>query len=206
MRIPFTPTSGLCRKCGRDAAVFNGEYLCEDCVEHKPHFDRVVSAMRFDGEARELINAYKFRELFTIRADFVDILEAAVRARFKIGEIDCIVPMPSTLYHRFMRGYNQCADLARPLAKRLGKPCRGLLRRVGSPKTQGGLSEEDRRKNIIGTFDKSWFHRSLEGLDTVLLIDDIMTTGSTLSEAALTLKRLGVRRVWGATLARSVRF
>lgn len=206
MRIPFVPTSGLCRKCGRDATAFDGDYLCEDCVLHRPQFGRVASAMRFDGEARELVNAYKFRDRFTIRRDLVDILEAATRARFKTEEIDCVVPMPSTLRHRFVRGYNQCAELARPLAKRLGKPCRGLLRRVGSPKTQGGLTEEERRRNIIGTFGAARFSGSLSRYRTVLLVDDIMTTGSTLSEASSTLKSLGVERVWAVTLARSVRY
>lgn len=206
MRLPLIPIRGVCRKCGRDATAFDGDYLCEDCVRHRPQFDRVASAMRFEGVARELVNSYKFRDRFTVHGDLLDILEATVRARFKVEELSCVAPMPSTLRHRFLRGYNQCAELAYPLARRLHKPCRALLRRVGSPGTQGGLSEEDRRQNVIGTFDAAIFSGDLSRFDTVLLIDDIMTTGSTMSEAASTLKRFGVRRVWGATLARSVRY
>ena len=216
MRLPFVPRDGLCRRCGRDAAGLDGEFLCEDCRTHAPHFDRAACVFRFEGEARELVNAFKFRERLETRDDLVDFLEATVRARFKVDEIDCVVPIPSTLGHRWMRGYNQCVLLAKPLAKRLGKPCLNLLKRVGCPKRQGGLGEKDRRENIIGTFAavrcdggvaKGTRHscRVRNGESTVLLLDDIMTTGSTLSEAAKTLKAAGIARVWTIALARSIR-
>ena len=61
MRLPFVPTDGLCRKCGRDAPGLNGEFLCSYCADElKPAFDRAGSALRFEGEARELVNAFKF--------------------------------------------------------------------------------------------------------------------------------------------------
>lgn len=207
MRLPFVPTDGLCRKCGRDAAGLDGEFLCEDCRMHRPAFDRCVSAFRFEGEARELVNAFKFRDRLYLRNDLVDFLEAAVRVRFKIPELACVVPMPSTRLHRFWRGYNQCAYLAELLAKRIGKPCVPLLCRIGAPRRQGGLTEADRRQNVLGTFAVR--PRALLRLDavhaTVLLVDDIMTTGSTLAEAARTLKDAGVARVWCASLAKSIR-
>ena len=220
MRRPFVPRDGLCRKCGRDAAGLDGEFLCEDCRTHAPHFDRASCVFRFEGDARELVNAFKFRERLETRDDLVDFLEATARARFKVDEIDCVVPIPSTLGHRWMRGYNQCALLAKPLAKRLGKPCQNLLKRVGCPKRQGGLGEKDRRENVIGTFEcrpeiesvvgaaKGTRHSCRvreKGESTILLLDDIMTTGSTLSEAAKTLKAAGIGRVWTLALARSIR-
>ena len=210
MRLPFVPRDGLCRRCGRDAAGLDGEFLCEDCRTHAPHFDRAACVFRFEGEARELVNAFKFRERLETRDDLVDFLEATVRARFKVDEIDCVVPIPSTLGHRWMRGYNQCALLAKPLAKRLGKPCQNLLKRVGCPKRQGGLGEKDRRENIVGTFefkgDATFLSRENKKTPfTILLLDDIMTTGSTLSEAAKTLKAAGIGRVWTLALARSIR-
>ena len=210
MRLPFVPRDGLCRKCGRDAAGLDGEFLCEDCRTHAPHFDRAACVFRFEGDARELVNAFKFRERLETRDDLVDFLEATARARFKVDEIDCVVPIPSTLGHRWMRGYNQCALLAKPLAKRLGKPCQNLLKRVGCPKRQGGLGEKDRRENVVGTFefkgDTTFLSRENKKTPfTILLLDDIMTTGSTLSEAAKTLKAEGIGRVWTLALARSIR-
>ena len=220
MRLPFMPRDGLCRKCGRDAAGLDGEFLCQDCRTHKPHFDRAASVFRFTGDARELVNAFKFRERLELRDDLVDFLEGLARAHFRVEEIDCVVPVPSTLGHRILRGYNQCAELAKPLAKRLGKPCLNLLKRVGCPKRQGGLGEAERRENVIDTFKcrpeikriilakKGTRHSCRvkeKSESTILLVDDIMSTGSMLSEAAKTLKEAGVGRVWTIALARSIR-
>ena len=194
---------GCCRRCGRDAAGLDGEFLCEDYRENRPHFDRAASAARYDGEARELVNSFKFRDRLWLRDDLVDWLEGVLRARFHVGEIDIVLPMPSTLLHRWNRGYNQSALLACPLARRIGKPYgRFVLRRKGHPKKQSGLSEEERRINAIGTF--SVMRPSAVAGRTVLVVDDIMTTGATLSECAAELRRAGARRVWCVTLARSL--
>ncbi len=203
-RLPFCPTDGVCRCCGRAAEALSGEFLCTDCRAHRPSFDRAASALQFSGDARELVNAFKFRNRLWLRDDLVDWLEGMTRARFRVDEIGTVVPMPATLWHRFDRGYNQCDYLARALARRLGLPCvRRALRRIGHPKRQGGLDEDARRENVIGTFavrDPSAVRDR-----TVLVVDDIMTTGSTLSECAAELKRAGAARVWCATLARSLR-
>lgn len=208
MRLELVPPTGLCRRCGRPAAGLDGEYLCETCRRVPPAFDRAAGVLRFEGVARELVNAFKFRARLELRDDFVDLLEAAARMRFRVEEIDAVVPMPSTVGHRFLRGYNPCAVLARPLARRLERPLKALLRRVGHPARQGGLSEEERKTNVVGTFALARageaFVRANEKA-TVLLLDDIMTTGSTLSEAAKTLKEAGVRRVWALALAHTER-
>ena len=203
-RLPFAPTDGCCGRCGRSAERLSGEFLCEDCRATKPSFDRVASALRFEGDARKAINAFKFDRHLWLRNDLADWLEAVARARFKVGEIDVVIAMPSTLFHRLDRGYNQCAYLARALAKRLGKPYVPFaLRRKGNPKKQGRLTEEERRTNVVGTFGVLR-PRAIAG-KTVMVVDDIMTTGSTLSECAAELKRAGAARVWCVTLARSHR-
>ena len=204
-RLPFAPTDGCCRSCGRAAERLDGEFLCQDCRTFHPCFDRAASALRLEGEAREMVNAFKFRNHIWLRDDFVDWLEAVARTRFHVDRVDVVVPMPSTLSHRIDRGYNQCECLARALAKRLEKPYDPrALRRTGSPRRQGGLTEDERRMNVVGTF-KCRRDYSVSPGTTVLLLDDIMTTGSTLSECAKVLKRAGASRVWCVTLARSLR-
>ena len=203
-RLPFAPTNGCCRTCGRSAEKLDGEFLCEDCRTARPAFDRAGSALRFDEDARKVVNDFKFRTHLWLRDDFADWLEAVARARFKVGEIDLVVPMPSTFWHRLDRGYNQCVYLAKTLAKRLDKSYAArALRRKGNPKKQGRLTEEERRTNVVGTFAVRQPER-VRG-KTVLVVDDIMTTGSTLSECAAELKRAGAARVWCVTLARSLR-
>ena len=203
-RIPFAPVDGCCRRCGRDAFGLDGEFICEDCRVNNPHFDRAASAVRYDGEARELVNDFKFRDRLWLRDDLVDWLEGVLRARFHVDEIDVVLGMPSTLWHRWNRGYNQAAILAHALAGRIDRPCRRfVVRRKGHPKKQSGLNEEERRINAVGTF--SVMRPGAVADKTVLVVDDIMTTGATLSECAAELRRAGAERIWCVSLARSLR-
>jgi len=204
MRLPFLPTTGCCRRCGRDVPGLDREFICEDCRTHRPHFDRVASALRFEDVARQMMLDFKFNRHLWLRDDFVDWLEGIARAWFKVDEIGFVLPVPTTLLHRADRGFNQCDYLAKALARRLGCPCSGhALRRTGSPKRQGGLGEEERRTNVVGTFEVVR-PQKVAG-KTLLLVDDIMTTGSTLSECARTLKAAGAGKVWAVTLCRSIR-
>ncbi len=204
MRIPFIPPIGCCSRCGRAIEGHEGEYLCLDCERNKPFFDRAASAFRFEGAARELLLGYKFNAHLWLKDDLSDWLEACIRAHFAAPSVDLILPMPLTLFHRIDRGYNQSAYLAEEVARRIGRKCRDdILKRTGRPKRQAGLDEEERRQNVKGTIAvrRPEFVRGR----TILLIDDVMTTGSTLSEAARVLKLAGAWRIWCATLARSIR-
>lgn len=202
-RLPFVPATGCCRRCGRDALGLDAEFLCEDCRAYRPRFDRAASALRMDGDAREMLNAFKFRNHYWLRDDLVDFLEAAVRARFDVAQVDVVLSVPSTLFRLWDRGYTPCRVLAKPLARRLGKPCPPfVLRRKNAPKRQGRLSEAERRTNVIGTFGV--MRPAVVAGKTALLVDDVMTTGSTLSECAAELKRAGAARVWCVSLVRSL--
>lgn len=151
-----------------------------------------------------MLNDFKFKNHYWLRNDFADWLEGVARARFKVDEVDLVLPMPSTLVHRMDRGFNPCDYLGRVLAKRLKKPyVARALERVDVRRRQRGLSEEDRRTNVVGTFHvrkPAAVHEK-----TVLVVDDILTTGSTLSECAAELKLAGAARVWCVTLARTPR-
>ena len=206
-RVPFAPADGCCSVCGRAVEGLRGEYLCEECSgRDRPAFDRAGGAVRYEAEVRELVNRYKSHDWLWLRDDFVDWLEASARARFDVEAVDVVVPMPSSALHRVLRGYNQCVYLAQGLAERLGRRCecsalrrrRGLLLR-----RQAGLSEEERRENAKDSFAVRR-PASVRGR-TVLVVDDIMTTGATLSDCARALKEAGAWRVWCQALARSVR-
>jgi ComF family protein len=197
--MPFIPVDGCCRRCGCDVYRLDGEFLCEDCRAHRPNYDRAASAVRFEGEARRIFLDFKFRRHLWMARDFVDWMEGTLRSRFNIEEIDLVVPVPMKLLRRIDRGYNQCDILASMLSKRIGKKVsKSALRRVGEPKRQSSLSEDERRENVEGTFAVR-LPRKIAG-KTVLLVDDVMSTGETLSECAKTLKEAGCRRVWCITL------
>lgn len=205
-RIPFIPLDGCCRICGRAVEGLEGDYLCEDCSRPstRPAFDCAASAIRFEAEARQMVLDYKFNRHLWLREDFVDWMEAACRARFDLAAVDAILPMPLTRLHRIDRGYNQSAYLAKALAKRFDRRyLGGALKRQGNPSRQAGLDEAARRKNVEGTL-KAVCPERLRGR-TLLVVDDVMTTGATLSETAKVLKECGSWRIWCVTLARSVR-
>lgn len=205
-RIPFVPQSGCCRVCGRSVSGQDREFLCEDCrrPSTRPSFDRAASAVRYEDQARDMVHGYKFSQRLWMRPDFSDWLEAACRARFDVDQVDAVLPMPATLFHRIDRGYNQSAYLAADLARRFDRRLlEGILRRKGNPRRQAGLREEERRENAKGTFAVR--RPDLVRGRTLLVVDDVMSTGATLSECARALKDAGAWRVWCATLARSVR-
>lgn len=201
-----------CEICGRPVDR-EGRYVCADCLNRIPfvrpedgmyEIDDAASAVRFECETREIVNGYKFRGCIWLRDDFVDWMEAAARARFDIDAIDAVVAIPTTLGHGMDRGYDQSAMLADALAKRIDRVFLGrAVARTGHPKRQSSLGEEERVENVKGTFAVRQPER-VRGR-TILLVDDIMTTGATLSECARTLKDAGAWRVWSLTLARSVR-
>jgi ComF family protein len=204
MRLDFNPLTGCCRRCSRPVEGFEGDYLCEECRAHPPAFDRSVAALAFEFEARRMILDFKFRQHTYLASDFADWLEAVARARLPAEKIDLVAPVPMLFIRRLLRGYNQCDILASDLAKRLGKPfCGRLLRRIGSPRRQSELGEAERRENVKGTFSVGR-GRDISGR-TVLLVDDVITTGSTLSECARVLKAAGARRVFCAALASTQR-
>lgn len=134
-----------------------------------------------------------------------------VRGAEMLAGADCVVPVPLHASRRRQRGFNQAADLAR----HLGLPCRGVLRRQRSTGTQTGLPAAQRHRNVRGAFAvaKGLERRDgragqegrggLEGL-IVVLIDDVATTGATLDACARVLKDAGVREVRALTAARVV--
>ena len=204
MRLPFLPVDGCCSVCSRPVEGFKGEYLCDECRgRNAPRFDRAVQAVRFEGEARRLVLDYKFRDKMHLAADFAEWVEAAARARLNLAAVDVVVPVPLTFFGRFMRGYNQTELVARRLSRSISRRMACALRRRGSPERQSTLGEKERRVNVVGTFAVT--RPELVRGRTVLVVDDIMTTGATLSECAKELKAAGAARVWCAAVARSVR-
>jgi ComF family protein len=166
---------------------------------HRPAFDRVASAVRFEGDARKMLHGFKFKGHLWLKDDFSDWMEGAARARFKVEDVDLVLPVPLGFLRRVNRGYNQCDYLSQELARRLGcRMSKRILKRIGSPRCQSSLSRDERIKNVKDTFAV----RSSEMIagKTVLVVDDVMTTGSTLSECARVLKRAGAGKVWGITL------
>jgi len=168
-------------------------------------FDRAYSFGFYDGSLRKLIHLFKYSGVRPLGKRLAGLLCRALpddgAERF-----DVVVPMPLHWRRRWKRGFNQSEILARQVAGYLQKvtggrvPMVDAMRRVRATATQAGLTNSNRRKNVAGAF-RVIRKAQLAG-KRILLIDDVMTTGSTAAACASAMKRAGAASVTLLTLAR----
>jgi len=196
----------LCRMCGYPLPHALPEApLCGTCAAEPPAYDHARAALRYDDGSRGLILRFK-------HADRTDTAPAFGRWLAQAGtdllaEADLIAPVPLHRWRFLKRGYNQAAILAHALARESGVAhVSDLLQRSRATRSQQGLSGRARLDNITaGAFRiHPWHLRRVAGA-SVLLVDDVLTTGATVSACARILRRAGAAQVDVLTLARVVR-
>jgi ComF family protein len=148
----------------------------------------------YEGTLRKLIHLFKYGKMRTLARPLGGLL---TRAMPRDESFDAIVPVPLYWRRRLQRGFNQSELLARGISRSTGIPVVRALRRVQATQTQAGLSNSARRRNVAAAFRS----RKVPG-QRILLIDDVMTTGSTATACANALKRAGAKRVALLTVAR----
>jgi len=163
-------------------------------------FDAAYCFGAYEGTLRELIHLYKYGRIQTLAHPLGDLLADALP---RDEQFDAVTPVPLHWRRHWDRGFNQSELLAREIGRHSGIPVWRALKRVRTTAAQAGLSNTMRRKNVTKAFAcrrGPWTSR-LQG-KRILLIDDVMTTGSTAASCALVLKRAGARRVALLTVAR----
>jgi ComF family protein len=168
-----------------------GALVCGQCLRDPPPFDKLVAPFVYDFPFDVLIRALKFHGRLPAARLLGDLLgDCLERRRAPLPE--CIVPVPLHPARLRERGFNQSLEIARPLAKRLGVPIviQGAQRTRPTP-PQSGLDQKARRTNVRGVFA---FKRP-PGVKHVAVLDDVVTTGSTVAELARVLRDSGVERV-----------
>lgn len=188
--------SALPESCPRCALPSPGAAVCGSCLNRPSHFDATLALWRYEFPCDRLVQALKYRDRLALAGFFARAL-----ASRPLPEVDLIVPMPLHPRRLAERGFNQALEIARGLARRLGTPIepRGVLRVKHTP-PQTALPYEERAKNVRGAF---LCKLDLSGA-SVAVVDDVMTTGATLSELARALKRAGATRVENFVIARTV--
>ena len=192
----------LCRICGHPFAGDPvDEHYCEECLLRPPLYEAVRAPYAYDGVLMECIHRFKFggrsslaKPLAALLAEFVEEWP---------GRIERLLIIPVPLHPRKLRerGFNQSLLLARPVAGALGSRLDFLsLRRIRYTRAQTGLKKDERRKNVRKAFGVAQPGK-VEGR-TILVVDDVTTTGTTLNECARALMKAGADRVLGLTLAR----
>ena len=174
--------------------------LSPAAIAHPPPFDRLRAVALHEGRARDLVHALKYRD----RTDLAPMMAAwMVRAsEGHAAACDAVVPVPLHARRLLFRRFNQSAELGRAVAKVAGKPflARTLLR-VKPTRRQVGLSARRRAANVRGAFRVRESRIGDVKGKRLLLIDDVYTTGATVSAAAKALKRAGAAQVTVLTFA-----
>jgi ComF family protein len=187
-----------CRTPFQNRFPLDKEGRCALCRTGLRGFDAAYCFGFYEGTLRELIHLYKYGRIQTLAQPLAGLLGAALPLDQRF---DAVTPVPLHWRKQWQRGFNQSELLARAVARRRGIPMVRALRRVRSTQTQAGLSNTERRKNVAAAFRCRRAGLALSGR-RVLLIDDVMTTGSTAAACARVLKRAGVAQVVLLTVAR----
>lgn len=194
---------GWCPRCGAIAADPSAEpTVCGDCRREPRPWESLAFHGIYEGLLKNLITDYKFKGRLGLGRLLQSLALSAWRLRRPDGPVpDALVPVPLHPRRLAWRGFNQSLEMSRLLAADLDRPLvADALRRVRHTVPQAGLSAGERMANVRGAFEVCG--DGLRGR-SVLLVDDIMTTGGTLAECARTLARAGAARVDVLVLART---
>jgi ComF family protein len=209
----------LCEACWCDIAFIERPY-CEvlgipfshdlgpgivsaEAIANPPDFGRLRSACRFDGAARRLVHRLKYND----RTELAPMMAAwMVRAGADIlGECDAVLPVPLHVYRAMARKYNQAGELARAVAAEAGKPLLpAVLRRKRNTHQQVGLGRTAREDNVRGAFEITARGKVEIPGRRIVVIDDVYTTGATVSAVSRLLLRAGAADVSVLTFARAL--
>ncbi|PZR74190.1 MAG: amidophosphoribosyltransferase [Chthoniobacterales bacterium] len=196
-------TPPFCAKCSEPfSGAITQTFSCANCEHRTLHFDAAVAAYRSRGLVRKLVHEFKYGRQRQLRYPLAAWLgENMNDTRLRGRHFDLIVPVPLHSARERERGFNQATLLAELLSRRIGTPLRPVLERIRYTTTQTAYDRAERMENLRDAFRlrKKADVRELR----VLLIDDVLTTGSTLSECARVLKEAGALFVHAATAARA---
>jgi len=173
-----------------------GGRTCGRCLRHPPPYDSATAAFHYEGDIARLVRRFKFHHDLPAGRLLSDLLATRVPGHVAGGTV--LVPMPLHRSRLRERGFNQAVEIARRLPGRIGH---GLIRRTRATTPQTGLQERARRGNLRGAFAAG--ARAMP--HGVVIVDDVVTTGASVTELARTLKKAGVRRVDVVALARAAR-
>lgn len=198
----------FCQSCGEMfAGQIAGPFTCPNCGDLSFAFEFARPAMRRDDRTLELIHRLKYCREIHLAAELGRLACEAFADPRLAPALDGSWPLvPVPLHRKRMRHrhFNQAAEIARVLAGASGLPVLMALRRIRSTDTQTRLGRKQRMENLRGAFEitrtgRHWIESSAAG---AVLIDDVLTTGSTVNECAKTLRHAGFRRVVVVTVMR----
>jgi len=198
LRKVILNTPPLCAKCARRLPF--KKPLCFECKGRHSYLKQVWAWGIYDGTLKKCLHIFKHKKRKYIIEPFIGQIRSFAEQEGILKSIDMLVPVPLHPSNERDRTYNQAEIIAKILALRPGKPVVHALKKTKKTELQHFLSRRERKRNIENAF-KAMDPGSLQG-KSVLLVDDIFTTGATMNECARTLRQAGARYVYGFALAR----
>ena len=191
-----------CRKCGHELGPHQPDRRCLNCRNVPLRFDKAIAAAHHSGIARDLVLALKFGGQMHVVYPISTMLSNRLADCDLLDRVQIVAPVPLHRARQRTRGFNQAELIAEDLAERCGLPFtpRILARVTDTPPQTHGMSLASRRQNVKGAF--AVIKPKIIAGKTILLIDDVLTTGATTSECAGVLKRAGAKTVYVATITR----
>jgi ComF family protein len=188
----------VCLKCGKMIEDETKEY-CSDCTRIPKSFERCYPALCYEGRIKDSIYDFKYKNQRSYASFFADCIMKRHGDELKRLDIDGIVPVPVHRHKRKKRGYNQAELIAAELGKALGiKVFPDYIERTADTDPQKELNDTERLKNLNNAFK---IGKNDVKLDTVLLVDDIYTSGATMEACTKVLLDYGVNKVYCSSLA-----
>ena len=194
----------VCTACGMELpGAFDALLRCRVCRNIPPAYEMARAPWRYAGGTAQAVRQFKYHRRWRIGRWLVEAMAAAAHTSLPLDEIDAVVPVPLHWLKRRLRGADPVQQLAGGLARSLEKPCLPLaLRRRRWTATQTRLRGRARRRNVRGAFAAR--PRLVRGR-SLLLVDDVLTSGATAQACAQALRAAGARRVFVLTAARTSR-
>ncbi|HEX2741932.1 MAG TPA: ComF family protein [Rubrobacter sp.] len=184
----------VCERCGLPTAFET--FVCEECKNVDFGFESARAPLKYAGVGKEIVHALKYRGYRSV----VEKLAAPLMLQvLEDSRFDAVVPVPLHRARRRKRGFNQAELLARGVAEKINATVSDTLKVVRTTRDQVELSAAQRRANVAGAYTA---RNPLSG--RVLLVDDVFTTGATMSACAATLVEAGAKEVHALSLCRTV--
>lgn len=187
-----------CFRCGLRLEAIEEAVNCKNCQESPPKFDRLCALFDYAPPATNLVTGLKFGRRLAFGRVLGELLAEKVLEEWYLHDTlpDAIIPVPLHPSRLRERGYNQALELLWPIKKQSDIPIlRNLCRRLRATRPQSGLIAELRKQNLHNAFAVVKSEMAKVHLEHVVIMDDVVTTGSTVSSLCQVLKNAGVTRV-----------
>ena len=186
----------MCQRCYQQVE-FNSINTVES-IQAQTHLDKVMVMNRYQTPVKQLITAFKYKSVKNIGIYLADM----VYRHLQLPPADCVSFVPISYVRRCERGFNQSQVIAARLAARINKPCLKLITKTKHTSHQAQLSYEQRLTNLTDCYQLKAKHKNqLAQFNSVLLIDDVITTGTTFNQCAQIIKNAGCNQVTALAIA-----